>query len=74
MRDLLEASRFACAFLKRVPLRPLLGVLAVSATSGALPMMLTAIYSVVRLMADCYRDAVHRRTHLIQRFEPLETL
>ena len=68
MRDFLDATRFACTLLKQLPMRPLLGAIAVSVTLGILPMMLTAIYSVIRLLADCYRDALNMRT---QRFNGL---
>jgi hypothetical protein len=59
MRDFHDATRFACALFKHLPVRPLLGVIAVSVTLGALPLMLTAIYSLIRTMVDCYRDAVN---------------
>jgi hypothetical protein len=65
MRDFLDATRFACTLFKQLPVRPLLGAIAVSVTLGALPMMLTAIYAVIRILADCYRDALDMRT---QRF------
>ena len=68
MRDFLDATRFACALLKQLPVRPLLGAIAVSVTLGVLPMILTAIYSVIRILADCYRDALNTRT---QRFNAL---
>jgi len=68
IRDFLDATRFACTLLKQLPMRPLLGAIAVYVTLGILPMMLTAIYSVIRLLADCYRDALNMRT---QRFNGL---
>ena len=68
MRDFLDATRFACTLLKQLPMRPLLGAIAVSVTLGVLPMMLTAIYSVIRILADCYGDALNMRT---QRFNGL---
>ena len=68
MRDFLDATRFACTLLKQLPMRPLLGAIAVSVTLGVLPMMLTAIYSVIRILADCYRDALNMRA---QRFNGL---
>jgi hypothetical protein len=68
MRGFLDATWFACTLLKQLPGRPLLGAIAVSVTLGALPMMLTAIYSVIRLLVDCYRDALNMRA---QRFNGL---
>jgi hypothetical protein len=68
MRDFIDATRFLCTLLKQLPMRPLLGAIAVSVTLGALPMMLTAIYSVIRLLVDCYRDALNMRA---QRFNGL---
>jgi short-subunit dehydrogenase involved in D-alanine esterification of teichoic acids len=61
MHDVIDATRFACTLLKQLPVRPLLGVIAVSLTLGALPMMLTAIYSVIRTLVDCYRNALRMR-------------
>jgi hypothetical protein len=68
MRDFLDTTRFACTLLKQLPVRPLLGAITVSVTWGALPMMLTAICSVIRILADCYRDALNMRA---QRFNGL---
>jgi hypothetical protein len=66
-RSLLDVIRYASGFLKELPLQPLLVALMAALVLGAVPMMLTALYSVVRAVLDgCWHAmGLHRATAAI---------
>ena len=51
-RSLLDVIRCASRLLKELPLQPVLVALMAALVLGAIPMMLTALYSVVRAVLD----------------------
>jgi len=57
-RSLLDVIRYASGFLKELPLQPLLVALMAALVLGAVPMLLTALYSVVRAVLDGYWHAI----------------
>jgi hypothetical protein len=75
------AIRYVRALVKQLPVQPLLAALVISLVVGAIPMMLTALYSVARTVIDWYRHAArlhHRvpgnRAHSDELISPLELL
>ena len=54
--------RHVISTIRQQPLQPLLALLVASFMLGAIPMLLTAIYSAVRALADLYRHAFQTRT------------
>jgi hypothetical protein len=61
-RSLLDVVRYASGLLKQLPLQPVLVALMAALVLGAVPMMLTALYSVIRVVLDgCWREiGLHR--------------
>ena len=61
-QSLLEVVRYASGWLKQLPLQPVLVALMAALVLGAVPMMLTALYSVIRAVLDgCWRAlGLHR--------------
>jgi hypothetical protein len=59
--DLVGAVRYLVTMIKQLPLQPLLAALVVAFMLGAIPMLLTAIYSAVRALANWYRHAFPSR-------------
>jgi hypothetical protein len=51
-RSLLDVIRYASRLLKELPLQPVLVALMAALVLGAVPMLLTALYSVVRAVLD----------------------
>lgn len=55
---MLGVIRYASGLLKQLPLQPVLVALMAAFVLGAVPLMLTAFYSVVRAVLDGYWRAV----------------
>jgi hypothetical protein len=56
IQNILDAGRFTVALMRKPPIQPLLAALAISFALGAVPMTMTAIYSLVRTVADWYHQ------------------
>ena len=59
-QSLLEVVRYASGWLKQLPLQPVLVALMAALVLGAVPMMLTALYSVIRAVLDGRALGLHR--------------
>jgi hypothetical protein len=57
-RSFLSLVRYASGLLNQLPLQPVLVALMAALVLGAVPLMLTAFYSVVRAVLDGYLRAV----------------
>jgi hypothetical protein len=57
-RSFLGVIRYASGLLKQLPLQPVLAAFVAAFVLGAVPLMLTALYSVVRAVLDGYWRAV----------------
>jgi hypothetical protein len=55
IREIPEALRYVGAQIKQLPVQPVLAALLVSFVFGVIPMILTALYSLVRAALYCYR-------------------
>jgi hypothetical protein len=60
IRDVLGAIRYVGASIKLLPRQPFLAAMVASFVLGGIPMMLTALFSVVRAVWDWYRDTSAR--------------
>jgi hypothetical protein len=63
IRGVLGAIRYGGASIRLLPMQPFLAALVASFLLGAIPMMLTALFSVARTVWDWYRHTPHRRRY-----------